>query len=103
MNGNATENGQAPELTSFSRALADYEIIYSNTAHGDLDRLPPRQAGQIVRKIRRLANGLHGDIKRLQEHDFAYRLRMGDYRVLFDLVGARIIIRRIRDRKDAYG
>ena len=82
--------------------MASYEIIYDETAHEDLDRLPPRQAGQIVKKIGRLQTGLHGDIKRLQKHDVAYRLRMGDYRVLFDVVGACIVIRRIKDRKDAY-
>ena len=29
-------------------------------------------------------------------------VRMGDYRVLFDVDGECIVIRRIRDRKDAY-
>ena len=82
--------------------MASYEIIYSDTAREDLDRLQPKQAGQIVKKIGRVQTGLQGDIKRLQKHDVAYRLRMGDYRVLFDVAGHRIIIRRIRDRKEAY-
>lgn len=43
--------------------MADYEIIYSEPASADLDDLPPRQAGQIVKKIGRLRAGLHGDIK----------------------------------------
>ena len=55
-----------------------------------------------MKKIGRLRAGLHGDIKRLQKHDVTYRLRMGDYRILFDVEGARIIIRRIKDRKEAY-
>jgi len=45
--------------------MAKYEIIYSEPAREDLDRLPLRQAGQIVRKVGRLQSGLHGDIKRL--------------------------------------
>ena len=64
--------------------------------------MPSRQAGQIVRKIARLRSGLVGDIKRLQKHDVTYRLRMGDFRILFDVAGERIIIRRIKDRKEAY-
>ena len=68
--------------------MADYEIIYSEPASADLDGLPPRQAGQIVKKIGRLRAGLHGDMKRLQKHDVTYRLRMGDYRILFDVEGA---------------
>jgi len=43
--------------------MADYEIIYSDRAREDLDRLPARQAAQIVKKIGRLQSGLHGDIK----------------------------------------
>jgi len=31
-----------------------------------------------------------------------YRLRMGDYRVLFDVTGAVIVIRRVGNRKDVY-
>ena len=82
--------------------MANYQIIYGETARDYLDRLPLKQATQIVKKIGRLETGLQGDIKRLQKHDVAYRLRMGDYRILFDVAGECIIIRRIRDRKDAY-
>ena len=82
--------------------MAHYEIIYTEPAREDLDALPPRQAGQIVRKIRRLQTGLVGDIKRLQNHDVMYRLRMGDYRILFDVDGGCIIIHRVKDRKEAY-
>ncbi len=31
-----------------------------------------------------------------------YRLRMGDYRILFDLADGVIVIRRIGNRKDVY-
>ena len=79
-----------------------YRILYSDPARRDLDRLSPKHAAQIVRKIARLETGLHGDIKRLQEHDVAYRLRMGDFRILFDVIKDTIIIRRIKDRKEAY-
>ena len=82
--------------------MANYEIIYSDPAREDLDQMPLRQAGQIVKKIGRLQAGLHGDVKRLQKHDIMYRLRMGDYRILFDVAGSSIIIRRIKDRKEAY-
>jgi mRNA interferase RelE/StbE len=45
---------------------------------------------------------LHGDIKKLKGHDIAYRLRMGNFRILFDVDGDAIIVRRIKDRKEAY-
>ena len=82
--------------------MQNYRIIYEDAAREDLDELPERQAAQIVKKIARLQHGLHGDIKRLQNHDFSYRLRMGDFRILFDVVRDDIVIQRIKDRKDAY-
>lgn len=82
--------------------MLNYRIIYTDVAREDLDRLPQRQAAQVVKKIARLEHGLHGDIKRLQNHDNAYRLRMGDYRILFDVIKGAIVIQRIKDRKDAY-
>ena len=82
--------------------MVERRITYTSPACEDLDRLPQRQAGQIVRKIGRLKHGLHGDIKRLQNHDCACRLRMGDFRVLFDVEKDAMVIRRIKDRKNAY-
>jgi len=77
-------------------------IQYTETALADLGKLPSRMAAQVVRKIDRLQNGLHGDIKRLTNYDYDYRLRSGDFRILFDVIGNRNIIQRIRNRKEAY-
>ncbi len=55
-----------------------------------------------MRKIERLQHGQPGDIKRLRQAEAAYRLRMGDYRVLFDVEGDVIVIRRVGDRKNIY-
>ncbi len=79
-----------------------YQIEYGDAALEDLDELPARQRAQILRKIQRLRHGLHGDIKRLRESEIAYRLRMGDYRVLFDVQEGVIVIRRVGQRKNIY-
>jgi mRNA interferase RelE/StbE len=79
-----------------------YRIEYGRSALSDLDSLAPKIRKQVLRKIERLESGLHGDIKRLRGSDIAYRLRMGDYRVLFDVDGDVIIVRRIGDRKGVY-
>jgi len=49
-----------------------------------------------------LEYGLRSNIKRLHEAEATYRLRMGDYRILFDTEGDVIVIRRIGNRKDVY-
>jgi mRNA interferase RelE/StbE len=82
--------------------MSAFKIIYDEKAREDLDGLPPKNALQIVRKIGRLASGLQGDIKQLKGHDIAYRLRMGNFRILFDVDGHTITIRKIKDRKEAY-
>jgi mRNA interferase RelE/StbE len=49
-----------------------------------------------------LANNLAGDVKRLTNFTPEYRLRVGDYRVLFEVKGDKLIMYRILHRKDAY-
>jgi mRNA interferase RelE/StbE len=82
--------------------MGAFKIIYDEKAREDLDNLPLKNALQIVRKIGRLESGLHGDVKKLNHHEIAYRLRMGNFRILFDVDGHAITIRRIKDRKEAY-
>ena len=79
-----------------------YQIEYGASALDDLDGLPDRERAQVLRKIERLKFGLQGNIKRLREAEATYRLRMGDYRVLFDVDDNVIIIRRIGNLKDVY-
>jgi len=80
-----------------------HRIEFAPRAARDLESLSPDVARRVVAKIRTLRDGLTGDIKRLTNFRPAYRLRVGDYRVLFDVEGERIIIYRIRHRREAYG
>ena len=79
-----------------------FQIDYGASALDDLDGLPARERTQILRKIERLQLGLHGNIKRLHKAEAMYRLRMGDYRILFDVETDVIVVRRIGNRKDVY-
>jgi mRNA interferase RelE/StbE len=83
-------------------AHQNYRIEYAASALNDFHSLPKREADQILRKILRLEHGLHGNIKRLQNADNGFRLRMGDYRVLFDVIDDRILIQKVGHRKDVY-
>lgn len=83
-------------------AIQRYHIEYAPSAIDDLRSLPKREAEQILRKVLRLENGLHGNIKRLQNADVGFRLRMGDYRVLFDVIGNKILVQKVGNRKDVY-
>jgi len=78
------------------------EIEITAGALKALSHLPKRHAAQVLAKIQGMAAGLRGDIKRLHESDYGYRLRSGKYRILFDLEGDKVVIQKIGDRKDVY-
>ena len=80
-----------------------YTIEFSPHASRDLKSLSPEIAKRIMKKINTLHQGLVGDIKRMTNFRPAYRLRVGDYRVLFDVEGKTIIVYRVRHRREAYG
>ena len=68
----------------------------------DLRKVPRKDAKAIMEKIQILECGLSGNIKKLTNFSPEYRLRVGSYRVLFELDGDKVIIYRIKHRKDAY-
>ncbi|MGH7176605.1 MAG: type II toxin-antitoxin system RelE family toxin [Tepidisphaeraceae bacterium] len=79
-----------------------YEIQFKPQAQRDLDRLSVDVARRIVRKIEAMRSNLAGDVKRLVHYTPGMRLRVGDRRVLFEVVGSVIIIWRIVHRSEAY-
>ena len=79
-----------------------YEIDFKPRAIKDLQPLPKGAAQRIVDKIEALRSDLAGDVKRLTNFTPEYRLRVGDYRVLFEIDGGKIIIYRVKHRSDAY-
>ncbi len=79
-----------------------YEIELKPRALKDLQALPKTTQRRIVAKIEGLAEDLAGDVKRLTSFTPEYRLRVGDYRALFEVEGNQVILYRILHRKDAY-
>jgi len=68
----------------------------------DLKEIPKAQAKRIVEKTSTLEHGLGMDVKKLANFTPEYRLRVGNYRVLFEIEGQHIIIYRVKHRKNAY-
>lgn len=79
-----------------------YRVDFKPRAIKDLRTLPLAQQSRVLTKIEMLKDNLSGDVKRLTQYTPEYRLRIGDYRVLFEVEGDRVVIYRIRHRKDAY-
>jgi len=80
----------------------NYQIEFKPRAVEDLKALSAAQHRQVVEKIEALQKDLVGDVKKLTDHTPEYRLRVGNYRVLFEVDGNSVVVYRILHRKDAY-
>jgi mRNA interferase RelE/StbE len=79
-----------------------YEIEFKPQALKDLRAIDKGEARRIIEKIQVMENDLAGDVKRLTNFTPEYRLRVGSYRVLFEVEGGKVVIYRVKHRKDAY-
>ena len=79
-----------------------YDVEFKPKAVRDIEGISSRIQGRILAGIEKMSKDLKGDVKRLTEFTPEYRLRVGDYRVLFEIEGETIIIYRIRHRREAY-
>ncbi len=83
------------------------ELRWSSRAERDLEQIQ-RHSPQIARRIfeaaTRYAETGHGDVVKLAGQGGLYRLRVGDWRVIFDYVdgGLVMLVLRILNRRDAY-
>jgi len=81
-----------------------YELLVLPAAQKDLDKLEAPVFAHILKKIRALSEDARppGSLK-LTDED-GYRIRTGDYRILYRIDDAlkRIYIYRIKHRKDVY-
>lgn len=68
----------------------------------DLRGLQKQEAALIAAKLAELENGLTGNIKRLTNFTPEYRLRVGNYRVLFEVEEATVVVYRVMHRKNVY-
>lgn len=77
-------------------------VVLSPKAAKYLKRLNEPQKGRIIRALEQLEKEPpEGDIRSLIGRD-GYRLRVGDYRILFDIVDSEIAIHEIGMRGQIY-
>jgi mRNA interferase RelE/StbE len=81
-----------------------YELILKPSAQKDLNHLPDKEVIRLSKRIAQLsANPQPVGIQKLSDNE-GYRIRIGDYRILFniDQKSSKIFIYRIKHRKDVY-
>ncbi|EPK7688500.1 TPA: type II toxin-antitoxin system RelE/ParE family toxin [Serratia marcescens] len=64
------------------------EIVWSRRAEKQLDSIDVRYRRKIFDKVDQLAGfpSVNLDIKKMKDGDNEYRMRVGDYRVLFQVI-----------------
>ena len=79
-----------------------YEVHFKPTSIKDLKKIDKKNQKNIIDKIEKMSHNLNGNIKKLTNFTPEYRLRVGDYRILFEIEDNNIIIYRIKHRKESY-
>lgn len=80
-----------------------YTVGLKPRAIKELRRLQKQDATRVADALERLADDLSGDVKRLTNVSPEYRLRVGPYRVLFEIENEEdIVVYRIVHRREAY-
>jgi mRNA interferase RelE/StbE len=79
-----------------------YGIEFKPKAVKDLRSLPKQIQSKILEKIQLMENDLAGDVKKLTNFSPEYRLRVGNYCVLFEIENESIVIYRVKPRDKAY-
>jgi mRNA interferase RelE/StbE len=91
---------------TFVNFLKGYKIIFTESAKKDLKALEKFEIDNIDKKLRLLISGQLGlDIKKLSGFNYpTYRLRVGNYRVIYEVLEKMIVVQviKIKHRKDAY-
>ena len=80
----------------------EYKVEFKPKSLKDSKKIPQDKLKQIFSKIEEMRFDLKGDVKHLTNYSPEYRLRVGKYRVLFEIEENTIVIYRIRHRKNIY-
>ena len=85
--------------------MDSYEIHWKRSAEHDLRSIDPQQISPIIKAVESLVNNpFPSQYRKLKGSERIYRIRIGNYRVVYQLnIEAKaIIIYRVRHRKEAY-
>jgi mRNA interferase RelE/StbE len=84
--------------------MSDYSLFFLPRVQKDMDRFGQKVLRQLLEKVKSLTHGPRPPGSLKLTADEGYRLRSGDYRILYriDEEKKAVYIYRIKDRKDAY-
>ena len=82
--------------------MTTYRIELNKKAKKFVDKLPPKERARIVKALHLLPD--HGDTKPMRGYHEQYRLRVGDYRIIYTVNHGVLIVTviDIGNRGDVY-
>ena len=75
--------------------MASYQIEFTKSAEKEFERLPARMQSQTVEALQFLSQNPYSEllkIKKLKGAEDLYRIRLGDYRIVYEIRNERLII-----------
>lgn len=79
-------------------------VLYKSSVRHDLKQIDSKNAERIVHEIKvALGENPHVGESLMGEFKGLFKLRIGDYRVIYTLVGEDVLVLRVRHRSKAYG
>ena len=85
--------------------MASYNIVFARSARKELELLDAALAKRVWKRVESLVtNPRPAGCQKLRGHDYLWRLRAGDYRILYAISEKELLIDiiAIRHRSDAY-
>ncbi|MGH9441439.1 MAG: type II toxin-antitoxin system RelE family toxin [Thermoanaerobaculia bacterium] len=85
--------------------MPDYQVVLARSAERDLRNLPSQIQDRVMAVIGRLANNPRPrGVKKLRGGHHLWRLRVGDYRVIYEIQDQRHVVdvSHVRHRREAY-
>lgn len=81
-----------------------YQIVIPRTVQKQLDKISPDYLSSIISAIMTLKNNPRNLNTLKMKNVQGYRLKVGNYRVLYDIddLNQQVILRRVAHRKDVY-
>jgi mRNA interferase RelE/StbE len=85
--------------------MGSYKIKWKSSALKEVKSLAPRDIPRIIQAIEKLAfNPFPSGVRKIHGGEFSYRIRVGQYRIIYQVFEAMLVIEivRVRHRKEVY-
>ena len=86
--------------------MTDYQVKFTTAAAREIRKLDPQIRRRILTSVASLESDPRPDgVRKLTGYDNAWRIRIGDYRLLYEVTDTTVLVTvfRVAHRRDVYG